>query len=555
MLRLLPLLALLLARPAAAQSPPPLRKYWVEFTDKQNSPWCSCRPAEFLSARALERRAKAGIPVVENDLPVSPAYVKALTYNGLKIHGTSRWLNGAAVIADSATMAALPALPFVRKTEYLGPHIKFRNPPNRRPKKRRPLAELPRTEGGPQSPWGYAALQNSLLGVPLLHLAGHRGRGMWVAVMDGGFTNTDTLPFFDSLALQQRLFQGWDFVERDQAVFEGAQHGTSVLSVMGANLPGYFVGTAPDASYFLLKTEDTAGEYPIEEFNWVAGAEWADSIGVDIVNASLGYTVFNDTRLGHRYAELDGRTALASRGAAIAATKGMIVLNSAGNEGNDPWRHIGVPADAPGLIAVGAVRHDERRAEFSAFGPSADGRIKPDLMAPGKEVITAGNFDIQLGVSDGTSLAAPMLAGAMAALWSAYPEKTAAELLDAVFESADQHAQPDNARGYGLPDMTRAWLRLGNFSRGNFSLFAFDRAAGQLQLLLPNDGAEASPESGAYALYNALGQGVQGLRGTLRQAEFPTLVLSGLENAPPGSYFVQIRTDGGTRYIPVALWR
>jgi len=502
----------------------------VEFSDKNNTPYCTCRPAEFLSARALERRAVAGIAVVENDLPVNPAYLNALETNGVQLHTTSRWLNAAAVISDTSAIKNLRQLAFVKNVTYIGPHLRYRNPPNRPSKKRQPLTESPTVPGA--SRWGYAALQNNLLGVPLLHMAGHRGTGKWVAVMDGGFTNTDTIPLFDSVALQHRLYAAHDFVEHDSGLYEAAQHGTSVLSVMAANLPGYFVGTAPDATYFLLKTEDTGGEFPVEETNWIAGAEWADSAGVDIINASLGYTQFNDTTLGHRYWELDGRTAIGSRGATIAATKGMIICNSAGNEGDSPWRHLGVPADAPGLIAVGAVGFDEKRAAFSSLGPTADGRIKPDLMAPGDEVVTAGNVGIKLGGSSGTSLASPMLAGALASLWSAFPDRPAREVLDAVYAVADQSADPDNERGYGLPNMTLAWLQLGGYDpRGR----AFDPVGGTLSLLL-NSGD--LPLDGSFEVRDVFNQKVDTARAELRLRDISELKISGLYGLPRGTYSV-----------------
>ena len=514
-----------------AQSIPRLNKYWVEFTDKFDSPYCTCRPAEFLSLHALARRDRAGIAVVENDLPVNPAYVSALLAKGVQLHGTSRWLNAATVTGDSATASRLAALPFVKSVRYIGRHLKYRNPPNQPAKKRKPQPDYPQP-GGTDNPLGYASRQNDLLGLPPLYAAGHRGAGIRIAVLDGGFTNVDTLPFFDSIALQGRLIVGQDLVERDAGLFEAAQHGTSVLSVMAANLPGYFIGTAPDATYYLLKTEDTGGEYPVEEANWIAGAEWADSAGVDIINASLGYTHFTDTTLNHRYVNLDGRTAIASRGAVIAATKGMIICNSAGNEGDGSWHFIGVPADAPGLIAVGAVDYDGQRAAFSSFGPTPDGRIKPDLVAPGEQVVTAGNKGTELGLSSGTSLASPMLAGAIASLWSAYPDKTATDILDAVFQSADQAGRPDNERGFGLPDMTTAWLRLGGFTGGH-STFAFDRAAGELTLLL----ADSDRARGfRVELQDVYGRSVGYFPATFTKQAIATLKVTGLAQVPAGPY-------------------
>ncbi|MBC7776333.1 MAG: S8 family serine peptidase [Phycisphaerae bacterium] len=529
-----------------------INKYWVEFRDKANSPYCICRPAEYLSGRALERRARASIEVVENDLPVNPGYLEQLKIKGVQIHNTSRWLNAAAVMADSASAKNLESLPFVQSVRYLGPHLKYRNPPNRPMKNREPLKSDPAILGDDIPIWGYAGQQNQLLGISVLQLAGHRGAGIWVAVMDGGFTNADTIPMFDSVALQGRLIPGWDFVERDAGVFEAAQHGTSVLSVMAANLPRYFVGTAPDATYFLIKTEDTGGEFPIEEANWIAGAEWADSVGIDIINASLGYTSFNDNKLSHTYLELNGHTAIGSRGASIAATKGMIICNAAGNEGDGEWHYIGVPADAPGIVAVGAVGSDEARASFSSFGPTSDGRIKPDLVAPGDQIVVAGNVGISLGLSSGTSLASPMLAGALASLWSAFPEKTASEILEAVFASSDQAENPDNERGYGLPEMTQAWIELGELVGGNGGMFGFNRAGGELtftyafDFFKPGDSVE---------LRNDLGQKIAAIIPEIFAREISTLKIKGLSKLPAGHYQIVLSNKKGVKRLGVGVWK
>jgi hypothetical protein len=356
--------------------------------------------------------------------------------------------------------------------------------------------------------------------------------------MDGGFTAADVLPFFDSVANDGRLMVARDFVERDNYVYEAATHGTSVLSAMAANVPGYLVGGAPDAAYFLFRTEDTGGEFPIEECNWVAAAEYADSMGIDIINASLGYTSFNDAALSHSFEVLNGRTAIGSRGASIAVQKGMVVCNSAGNSGDEPWKHIGVPADAPGVIAVGALDYDGTRASFSSFGPTSDGRIKPDLCAPGLQVVVAGSKDFELGMSSGTSLASPMLTGGIAALWSAFPEKTAAEIVDAVYASADQYDRPDVARGYGLPDLSKAWGTLAGFVHdGDFinnarnGFFASDPEAGTLTFWSM---APLSPPKAVY-LKNGLGQSIP-VSFQYAQQRVARIALEGLSDLPAGTY-------------------
>lgn len=531
-----------------------LNKYWIEFTDKNHTPYSIWRPGEFLSARALERRAQAGIAVVENDLPVDPAYIKGLLATGATLHNTSRWLNAATIVADTAVVARIRRLPFVQRIEYIGRDIRFRNPRNRPAKGRTPLAQYPKAQEQ-LGIWGYNLKNIYLPKMHVLNALEARGKGMWIAVMDGGFTNVDTLPFFDSIALQRRLWPGPDFVERDHSVYESAQHGTSVLSVMASNLPYYFMGNAPDATYFLLKTEDVGGEYPVEEANWIAGAEWADSIGVDVINASLGYTLFSDTTLGHRYRELDGRSSIGTRGATIAATKGMIICNSAGNEGDGTWRYIGVPADARGVVTVGATQTTTPlRASFSSIGPTADGRIKPDLVVPGDEIVGAGGRGTQLGVSSGTSMASPLLVGALASLWSAFPEKTAASILDAVFRSADQYRNPDNMRGYGMPNFLQAWLSLGQlplYSRAG-SITHTEYGTNRVRTLPINFSLDKDPCT--FVLYNAYGQQVASgpvqVKGT---ASFQYVDADLPDRLPKGAYTLGLMDRMIGKRIPIII--
>jgi hypothetical protein len=548
-------LLLLQTATLSAQTPRP-NKYWVTFSDKNNSPYCLCRPAELLSARALERRAKASIPLDETDLPVNPEYVEGLKAKGARIHLTSRWLNAAAVIADSLTATRLKALAYVDTVQYVGPHLRTINHVVASfSRDQRPPVVLPKPLR-PDNPYGYSGMQNSLLNLPLLHFAGHRGHGIWVGVMDGGFLAADILPFFDSVANDGRLMAVRNFVDRYQNVYLAATHGTSVLSAMAANVPGYLVGGAPDAAYFLFRTEDTSGEFPIEECNWVAAAEYADSMGIDIINASLGYTSFNDAALSHSFEVLNGRTAIGSRGASIAVQKGMIVCNSAGNSGDEPWKHIGVPADAPGVIAVGALDYDGTRASFSSFGPTADGRIKPDLCAPGLQVVVAGSKDFELGMSSGTSLASPMLTGGIAALWSAFPDKTAAEIVDAVYASADQYDRPDVARGYGLPDLSKAWGTLAGFVHdGDFinnarnGFFASDPRAGTLTFWSM---APLSEPSAVY-LKNILGESIPvAFRHHLQRVG--RIELEGLSDLPAGTYTLSCVTQGGVIPFLGLVW-
>jgi hypothetical protein len=234
----------------------------------------------------------------------------------------------------------------------------------------------------------------------------------------------------------------------------------NVLSCMAAKVPGVMVGTAPGASYWLLRTEDANSEYLIEEHNWASGAEFADSAGADLINSSLGYTTFDDKSTNHKYADLDGKTAPATKAAAIAAKKGLIICNAAGNEGDGDWRYIGAPADAEGILTVGGVDPEGIAAAFSSLGPASDGRLKPNVAAQATETIVAsvsGNFY----PSQGTSFASPILCGMVACLLQANPGRLPADVIKAIELSGNKYHNPDSVLGYGIPDFIRANRFLG----------------------------------------------------------------------------------------------
>ncbi|MEM1321744.1 MAG: S8 family serine peptidase [Bacteroidota bacterium] len=428
-------------------------KYWVEFTDKKNTPYSLLQPWDYLSPRALDRRARQGIPITEQDLPVDPNYLQALTQEGATIATRSKWLNAAMIVADSLMMSKIANLPFVATTEYVGRHIEKRYFLRETNKNRDYRDDYPQVNGR----YGYGTPQIQLLKGEKLHQLGFEGQGMLIAVLDGGFVNVDIMPFFDSLQAEGRLLMGRDFVDDDEYVYESSSHGSKVLSVMAADLPGLLTGTAPASSYVCIKTEDTRGEYLMEECNWVAGAEYADSLGADIINSSLGYTTFNDTSMNYTFEELDGLHSRASRAADIAFSKGMIVVNSAGNSGSDAWRTIGAPADAWDVVSVAATRYDGSKASFSSFGPSADGRIKPTVAAVGQQVMVASTYSYQIDISNGTSFASPTMAGAISALWSAFPDRSNQEIVAAVEQSASQYTAPNDSLGYGIPDFVKAY--------------------------------------------------------------------------------------------------
>lgn len=445
------LAATLLAFCSAAEGQE-VHRWWVEFTDKAGSPYSIGNPSEYLGPRALERRARLGIGIDSLDLPVSPAYTEALRQTGGTLWAVSRWLNGALLYAaDSTGMAAtLRSLPGVAHTVYYGVGSLDRvDLPNWNDGEQR----TPRAYDRPYSPEYYGLAYdniNTLNGIAL-HRAGYEGQGMLVGVCDGGFSGVETLAAFAALRNEGRLAATRDFVYGGTDVFDIHSHGTRVLSNLAAYLPGLYVATAPKASYILCRTEDSGSESPVEEYLWAAAVEYMDSLGVDVVNTSLGYRVFDDSSLNYPDEALDGQTAPMTRAANAAALRGILVVVAAGNDGYDPGPNIGVPADSPAALTVGAMERDGWRAVFSSFGPTADGRIKPDIMALGQDVWVV-NPDGTLEEVRGTSFASPIAAGMATCVAQRYPTLGPAAWCDSIRSWGDRAAQPDDQYGYGTPD-------------------------------------------------------------------------------------------------------
>ena len=430
--------------------------YWASFTDKADSPYRIDKPEVFLSERAIERRSRLNVPITEQDLPPNPEYLEGLAAEGATLHHRSRWLNAATFYAPSSLAQQIAELPYVDTVWMAGPY----HPPTRVSRSRNFQMDSLRNAPRAEEPYGYGAQQIRMLNGDSLHQMGYRGAGILIAVLDGGFTGTDQSPFFDSLRADERMLPSVDIVDQDSLVWESSSHGTKVLSTMAANVPGVLLGTAPEASYLCIKTEDTRGEHRIEECHWVVGIEYADSIGADVVNSSLGYTTFDDPRMDYDSSSLTGRLSVASQAANIAADKGILVVTSAGNEGSSAWRLIGIPADAEKALSVGATDMRGNLASFSSVGPSADGRVKPDVVAPGAWVFTADAYQYRIAIGSGTSFAAPIMAGLVACLRQAFPDQPVDNIFDALRKSGSQAQSPDNAAGYGLPDVVKAYERL-----------------------------------------------------------------------------------------------
>ncbi len=450
-------------------------KYWFFFTDKNTE---NSRPA--LSPDAIESRLRQQIFLDPKDFPVNVAYLAQIREKGISIVHTSRWLNAASAYLTPTQVADIQALPFIQSLQKVR---------SLTPTQQENFSEIDSINVDSYR-W-----QLEMIGTAQLHDRGYTGRGVKIAVMDDGFRRLDTLSSLRHLFTENTLLASHDFVDNDNFVFtydsaNSCRHGTWVMSILAGKITDTLEGSAPDATYILSRTEKDATETPQEEDNWVAAAEWADSLGAQVFSTSLGYTTYNNPQDSYKPSDMDGNTAIITKAADIAASRGIIVVNSAGNEGNTvSWRIMGAPADGDSVIAVGAVDKNKVRASFSSMGPSADGRIKPDVMAIGNGT-RLQNQNGSVGGGSGTSFSGPVIGGSMACLRQMHPNAPANELRLALLKSCDRYATPDSLYGYGIPNLqVAAYLVNSSFaginiipnpSDGNFLWIM------ETQLLIPN---------------------------------------------------------------------
>ncbi|MBR1516830.1 MAG: S8 family serine peptidase [Bacteroidales bacterium] len=433
--------------------------YWVHFTDKKGTPYSVGQPTKFLSQRSIERRQRLKIAVDSLDLPVSPDYIKALVKTGAKIHNVSKWLNGATVIATDKEVAKIAKLKFVDTVQRYNRRAALVDTTTMHYTAGRDTFSILYNKYD-SNYYALAYSQIRQLNGLEVHRQGFEGQDVLIGVCDGGFPGVDTLTVFDSLRRSGRIVATRDFVSHRPSVYLANDHGTMVLTTMAGYIPGRYVGTAPKASYALCITEDTHTESPVEELDWVAAAEFLDSLGADVINSSLGYLGFWDTTLNHHYKDLDGQTAFMSIGGEIAATRGILCVNSAGNEGRNGQHSISVPADAEHILSVGAVWANGTIAGFSSYGSTYDNRVKPDVCAQGVWVYVSSPAGGYLR-ANGTSFSSPIMAGMMACLRQAAPTKSVADLCRAIRLSGSLYDQVNNRYGYGIPDCMKALRTLG----------------------------------------------------------------------------------------------
>ncbi|MFY0626623.1 MAG: S8 family peptidase [Reichenbachiella sp.] len=422
-----------------------INRYIVFFADKENSKYAIDQPSEFLSERAIERRNKQSIAITIEDLPVNENYLDSLKKYGVQYFHSSKWFNAVLVETEEFVLQELVQKDFILKYDFVAPNQKLIAEPVKK--------EISFTSVDPKNVTSNSSMQLSMLGVEKMHEDGYLGNDILISVLDAGFYNVNQSSLFSHVFNNNRLIDLKNFVTNENDVFTSDDHGTSAFSCI-ASKSEVLTGTAPDASFALYITEDPPTEYRIEEYNWLFGAERADSLGTDIISSSLGYAVdFNDRSMDYEYEDTDGKTAVVSKAASMASDRGILVVASAGNEGMNlkSWPYIVMPSDVKDVLSVGAIDKYRNRAGFSSFGPTTNGLIKPDVVALGVNVSVYRGSN-KISSLSGTSFSAPLISGLAAGLWEKFPTLRNTELKELITSSASKKINPDSLQGYGLPN-------------------------------------------------------------------------------------------------------
>lgn len=474
----------------------------VFFTDKENVQASIANPIAILTQAAIDRKFNQGIAIDERDVPLNETY-KATVSNspGITVLAKSKWMNAVYVQGTQTQIENLNDLSFVSEVEYMDSSL------NANFQKAFPTDKF-EIETSERVVYNYGAAENQtqMINADYLHEQGYTGEGIIVAFMDNGYPNVLTNPAYATLRDEGRLLGYYDFVDRVEDPTGTGTHGTHTLSNAAAILDQQFVGTGPQASYYLFVTEDGRQESPVEEAYWVEALERADSLGVYVTNTSLGYQAFDNPNYDYQYSDLDGQTTIGARGASHGYDKGLINVTSAGNSGAN-FGYVGSPGDSPGTFTVGAVDDNENYASFSSYGPTYDGRVKPDVMAQGRSAAIV-DYNGAVTTSNGTSFSSPIIAGAVASLWQAFPHRSNEVIMQVIRESSSLYNSPTDEMGYGIPDFNEALNMLIQLDIDDFKkemLFALypNPVVDKINVSFPNE-----IEKAQFTLYNVLGKKV-----------------------------------------------
>ena len=522
----------------------------IQLKDKNNNTYSLSNPSQYLSARAIQRRTKFNIPYDSTDLPITQAYIDSISLvSNVNVLSVSKWLNRLLIqTSDPSAITAIQSFSFVQSVSNIAPRTLNVNPRDKFIEEIKPLIQQ-KTQKVDGNVFSYGSNYNQvhIHEGEFLHNKGFNGQNMQIAVLDAGFYQYDTNTSFDSLRTNGQVLGERDFVSFDNSTAEDDTHGMYCLSTMAANWPGQMVGTATNANYWLVRTENAPTEYPVEEFNWVVGAEFADSTGSDMISSSLGYNTFDDVSFNHTYNDIYKNVATVSQGAALAAKKGMIVMNSAGNEGNSAWKYVAFPADSDSVCTVGAITSQGVIASFSSRG--YPGKLKPNIVSVGVSTVIAG-LNNQPSSGNGTSFSNPNVAGLIACLWQAFPNLNNMQLLDAFYRSSNQYTAPNANYGYGVPNFRIAYRLIKHDQNvalyGNDWLWAtpnpFDTKI-DVRFIGRVDG------NAVLYLKNAAGTVIGKQNFTSEQEEVYTYSFDNLGGIPPGYYTVEYADNSTTRSI------
>lgn len=534
--KLFPIILLLISTTMAWSQ----NRYAVYLKDKANSPYSISQPSAFLSQKAIARRTKNNLSISQQDIPVTPTYKQTIAATGAKILFTSKWLNAILVQATPAQIATINTLANVQRTELVAPGQQPAKAYNQNV-----TEKTNRTKTGTTT-----ATQLNMLGIDAMHTQNIKGNGVLIAILDSGFPAVNTAAPFSHLV--SNIIDQYNFVNLNTNPFVNDSHGTEVLSIIAALKGEEYTGAAPQASFCLYVTEHVPDEYRIEEFQWLSAAERADSVGADIINASLGYNTFDNPTMDYTKSQLDGNTAIVTQAATIAASKGIIVVVSAGNEGNNTWQTITPPADANNILAVGSVTSAGIKSSFSSTGPTADNRLKPEVVALGSSTATISTSGSIKYVS-GTSEAAPLISGLAAGLLQKYPQVPAAELLAAIKQTASQAAEPNNTLGYGLPNYQRivTYLDFPVSVEKTYSQYVFYPNPVNQKNLLVKEKNELHFTFASITIINSHGVEVKTWQPTTQEKVITYQI--DLHQLPSGTYLLQVNTGTSTFVQKIVL--
>lgn len=505
--------------------------YRVYFKDKGDMNPNNFSPADLLSQKAINRRQKAGIYApVFSDLPVNPYYLTEVVSKGFTLHCTSKWMNtGLFKTQNQANINLILNLPFVKDVKIVKKPAGKSNYSDKLDFSML-IADIP--------PYDRPL---TMLNGQSLHYSGYDGTGILIAILDGGFLKADMISSLNDLRARGGIKGTRDFVSNSKYVYDYHNHGTAVLSVLAGKITGIIEGTAPGADFWLLRTEDTSTEFPVEEDFWAAGAEFADSIGADIISSSLGYSTFDDPAMNYKFSDMDGNTAFVTRAADFAASKGILVVNSAGNERTTAWKRIIAPSDGDSVVAAGAVDGYNVISSFSSAGPSADGRIKPDNATQGVSV-TIQTLETTVARANGTSFSCPVLSGMCACVMQAVPNAVNTDIIDALHKNGDRINIPDSLFGYGIPNMAGVVIMLQEHFitiPDNETVIGPNPFTGDIEITF-----KKTPGTLKVMIYTSSGQII--VNRIYKEYIGRTLKISDLQNNQQGVYFITIVTSGGT---------